>query len=652
MKNDRSVALLKLLINQSEYVSSDRLCKELNISDRTLRDDILKFKSLFAMHGVEIVSKHAIGYQMHIFDEAKYYAYIHQLLKEEANEQRILPVYPEDRINYLIKLFLTSETYVKIENVADEIFVSRSTLTNDLKEVRERLRYFHLEIEAKPGYGSKLVGDEFHRRSCIAQYFYYTDSVDERFMEHARLNEEQAKIRDLLYETLIEKDFRLTDIGFQNLIIHISIALLRLKEHKHEEVDVQAYEDLKEQYEYEIATHLAKQIEEMFQVQLPPLEIYYITIHLMSKKNMQYQENVMITEEIETLLQEIFLRIQESYGIAFANDFELYTVLALHFQPMLNRLQFGLSIQNPLLEQIKKENGAAFEIAVLAAKVIEERYRGSVEESEIGYMALHFALAMERKHQLQPNKRIIIVCASGVGSSQILLYKIKQRFQNYLKEVKVSELYELQNIDQSKYDLILTTIPIPFQTQIPAIQVQYFLDGKDVANVSDALKQGGENLDFVDTYFHEELFFTDITGKTRDEVLHELCKRTRKYKQLPEEFEASIKERESFAVTEFGNAIALPHPMKPMSEETFVSIAILPKAIRWQKQMVRFVFLLCIKKDESDALGLFHESMSSLVLDASALSQLEKMPTIQNLKQLLKRIAKAEKDNDIDVLFG
>lgn len=171
-KQDRSTAILKLLITKQDVVSSDILCKTLEVSDRTLRDDITKCKQRFKEHGIQINSKHGAGYWVDIIDEEKYYQFIQDLLKEEAREQRLLPVYPEDRMNYLIKLFLTKDDYIKIDDVADEIFVSRSTLSNDLKEVRERLKYFHLELESKPAYGSRICGSEFHRRSCIAQYFF------------------------------------------------------------------------------------------------------------------------------------------------------------------------------------------------------------------------------------------------------------------------------------------------------------------------------------------------------------------------------------------------------------------------------------------------------------------------------------------------
>lgn len=651
IKNNRDIALLKYLINHEGYVTSETICAKLGISDRTLRDDVSKCRTVFETHGIHITSKHGSGYQVEIRDEKKYYEYIQALLKEESLEQRLLPVYPEDRINYLIKLFLSRDDYIKIDDVADDIFVSRSTLSNDLKEVKERFKFFHLDMESKPAYGTRLMGSEFHRRSCIAQYFFHTQTMDDVFMEKGSMNEEQLQIRDILYQTMHEKNFRLTDIGFQNLIIHISIALLRIRENKLED-DHKNYVQLKQEHEYEIAVYLSDKLEQAFQIQLPEMEVYYITIHLLGKKNMQDNQHFMITQEIEQLLQTIFTLIKTQYQIDLSADLELYTLLAYHFQPMLHRLRYGLTIQNPLLQQIKKENGLAFEVAINAAKVIEDTCACTMDEAEIGYLALHFALAIERIHKQAPHKNIIIVCASGAGSSQILLYKIKQRFQNYLGTLKVSELYELPNIDQREFDFILSTVPINFSCQIPVIQVQYFLDGNDVAKVSEAFRKESETMSFVDAYFKDELFFDQLASRTREEVIHDMCKRIQILKRLPDDFEASVRERENFAVTEFGNAIAMPHPMHPMSEETFVAVGILAKAIRWQTQMVKYVFLLCIKKDSCEALGLLHESLSTLVMDKQAMNQLEKQPTLAQLKDILKQIAQQEKANDIDVLFS
>lgn len=638
------------MINQQGFVKSEEICRELSIRGRTLRDDIAKYKQRLLDNGIQVISKHGTGYQLEILDEAAYYRFIAQLLKEEETAQRLLPVYPEDRINYLMKLFLNQEDYLKLDDIAEKIFISRSTLQNDIKEVKERLRFFHLNLINKPYYGMKIEGSEIHKRSCISQYFFHTDSMDELFAKRNQLNELQARIADILFETLDETDFRLTDLGFQNLIVHISIALLRIDEHIEE--DVALYMDIREQKEYEIALRLVSRLNKEFHVQLKDIEVCYITIHLLGKKNLQYHRDYAITEEIEILLKRIFEEIKNQYTYHFAGDFELYTVLALHFQPMLDRLKYGLTIQNPLLEEIKQENPIAFEMSVISARIIEQQMGYVLLEAEMGYLALHFALAIERAQKsTYTKKNILIVCASGAGSSQILLYKIKQRFHDYLDKIQVSELYKLKTIDQKEFDFILSTIPIPFATQIPTIEVQYFLNGNDLIHLSDAFKKDGSQLSFVDKYFSESLFFDHLSGKNKEEILHDLIKRTSIIKELPKEFEALVLERETYAATEFGNLVAMPHPMKAVCKETFVSVGLLAKPIKWQKQYVRYIFLMCIEKDSQDNLTLFHETISSLVMDKQALAEFEKQPSMKKMKDILKRIANQEKEHDIDTLF-
>lgn len=649
MKNNRMIPFVKLMMQQNDYMKSEEIIKSLSISARTLRDDLAKYKQYFQDHGIVIESKHGTGYRLVVVDENKYYDLITKLLKEEEDAQRLLPVYPEDRITYLIKLFLSTKEYVKLDDIADQMFISRSTLQSDMKEVKERLQFFHIDLISKPGHGLKIEGSEMHLRSCISQYFFHTEAMDDLFLKRNHMDAQQSRIRDILFDTLNETDFRLTDIGFQNLIIHISIALLRIHEPIKDSLD---YGELKQNKEYQIAQQLIHRINEAFDVHLEEVETFYITIHLMGKKTMQYHKEYAITLEIETLLEKIFKTIMIQYGYDFSSDFELYTVLALHFQPMLNRLRYGLMIQNPLLDEIKQENTAAFEIAVLAAQVIEEQMSFLLSEAEIGYLALHFALAMERVNkQYQRKKNILIVCASGAGSSQILLYKIKQRFKDYLDKTTVIELYKLKTIDQTQYDLILSTVPIPFTTSIPVIQVQYFLNGKDAAAVYDALKKEPEEMSFVDAYFKENLFFKDIKGKTKEAVLHEMITRCSLFVPLPKGLEESILEREQYASTEFGNMVAMPHPMKAMMETPFVAVAVLPKPIRWHKQQVRYVFLMCMSQEVNDQIHLFHETISALVFDKNNLQRFEKDMSIKQLKGILNQIVEEESKMMEDDIF-
>ncbi len=63
--------------------------------------------------------------------------------------------------------FLTSAFSIKLEDLADEWFVSRATLQNDMVEVRERFQRYQLTLETRPRHGMKLFGSEVSIRACL-----------------------------------------------------------------------------------------------------------------------------------------------------------------------------------------------------------------------------------------------------------------------------------------------------------------------------------------------------------------------------------------------------------------------------------------------------------------------------------------------------
>ena len=632
-------------------MKSEEICEQLDIAPRTLRNDLKKYKSIFLENGVTLISKPGVGYYFEIFDQDLYFRFIQDLIKQETQDQHLIPVYPEERINYLIKSFLSTDNYIKIEDLEEELFVSRSTLTNDLKEVRERLEYYHLDIENKPNYGMKIIGEEFNKRACISKYYFYTDSYDDVILNTEK-NKNKEIIKKLLYDTITENNFTLTDIGFQNLVIHIMILLMRMDKLTEDDIIEPIYKSLEDEKEFRIACLLVDKLENQFKVKFPKKEIYYITIHLLGKKSMQYNnDTLLISQETQDLLNYIFEHIKQNFQLDFSQDFELFRFLSLHFQPMMNRLKYGLYIENPLIDKIKNENPLAFEISLYVGSIIKEIKKYDVSVNEVGYIALHFALALERVQEKVKSKNVIVVCASGAGSSQILLYKLKQKFKNYINEIKVAKVYELLDIDQNKYDYIISTVPINFKTKIPIINVQDFLTEEDVGLVRNIFTETENDYSFINKYFKEELFFKDLTGTTKEEVLRNMCDAVHKVMEIPSDFYQLVIEREEMAPTEFGNNIALPHPIKPITNSTFVAIGMLKKPIKWEKLQVKFVFLISTKKDSKESLSLFNESITALVFNKKAMLKLEKEPTLNTLKEIIKEMAMQEKENTIDNLF-
>lgn len=654
----RFIQLFKILAKKSDYIKSEDLCVQLEIRPRTLREDIRKYKDTIEKKaGAKIESKPNAGYYLHVFNEDLYNQFVKSLLQEESSNQYLIPVHQEERINYIIRYFLAHNNYVKIADLADEIYVSRSTLNADIKEVKERLSYFHLELAGKAGYGLKIKGKEKDIRSCIAQYFYHFDDYDQHYIQGIDISSEYIDqdafefIKKVLYQAILKHEFKLTDFGFQNLSIHILIAINRIMGKTYVDEFFHQTQQFQNRPEMIIANEIALELNDYFGITIPSSEIHYIAIHLMGKQALKMNNaNIVMEQTTMDLIDAILEETKQVFNIDLTLDLELYSMIAVHIQPMLNRLHYGLKITNPLTEQIKKDNPIAFEIAILAGKVISKQINAAVDESELGYLALHFALALERMNKPE-QKNIIIVCASGAGSSQILLYKVKSKFKDYLNKVLVTQAYELSHIDQSQYDFILSTIPLPFKTEIPVIQVQYFLGNDDIENLENILINNNEDYDFIRRCFRPEYFFTHVDVKDKYEAIQFLCDKIKKQRSLPSSFYQLVMEREAVSPTEFGNKIALPHPIKTVMDETFVAVAILDKPIRWEKQMVKFVFLLCIKSNSDEALTIFNEVLSSLVLNRERMAELERHPDFSTLQNYIESLSKEKEELLIDSIF-
>lgn len=99
----------------------------------------------------------------------------------------------------------------------------------------------------------------------------------------------------------------------------------------------------------------------------------------------------------------------------------------------------------------------------------------------------------------------MIVCASGLGTSQLLESKVRKEFENTLEIVGV---YSFKEYEQSgtACDFVISTVPLRMKLH-PFIQVSPFLTKADIRNITALMKQDETKNQFeVDKVFKESLF--------------------------------------------------------------------------------------------------------------------------------------------------
>lgn len=158
--NPRLAQLFTLL--QNETLPQDELAQRLSVSTRTVRADITALNELLLHYGAQFTLSRGSGYQLVINDPLRY-----QTLEESVPKAQHIPRTAADRIHFLLVRFLTSAFSIKLEDLADEWFVSRATLQGDMAEVRERFQRYQLTLETRPRHGMKLFGSEVSIRACL-----------------------------------------------------------------------------------------------------------------------------------------------------------------------------------------------------------------------------------------------------------------------------------------------------------------------------------------------------------------------------------------------------------------------------------------------------------------------------------------------------
>ena len=93
--------------------------------------------------------------------------------------------------------------------------------------------------------------------------------------------------------------------------------------------------------------------------------------------------------------------------------------------------------------------------------------------------------------------------------------------------------------------------------------------------------------------------------------------------------------REELGSTYFGNKIAIPHPLCPITEETFVVAGLLDREISWsESEKVRIVLMVSAEANNPKAFQLWHY-LSSLVCNKKLVNELLSDLSYENLlKQL------------------
>lgn len=617
--NKRQQEILQFLLSESnEYSLVQELADRIGCSEKTIRNDFKVIEEYVEKHSdALLIRRPGLGVCLEITDYDKFSLFN----KLYAVQQDIGYASDEERLLQIAYSLLMNVKPVTVQELAEQYFVNRATVKKDLDRIETWLEELGLDLVVKQRIGLTVESDERSKRKALAKL---SDLIHNRELMNQFIKKQflYHEIEFVMTELkALQKRYAIffTDDTLENLLLHTLIMVRRMKLKQPISMSNDDLNIVRETKEYGWTLDFLTRLEFVFTVHFTEEEIAYLAIHILGGK-FRYQDewerdklnvnNPMLSQVVSHLIG----RMSKLNEIDFGEDPFLLEGLQMHLYTTLNRLQYNLSVSNPMLHEIKRMYPYMFDMLIHELDDMNQSLSLQIPEEEAAYLTLHFQAAMERLSDKKVSKNVIIVCHMGIGMSQLLRTKIERKFRHVhvLDCIAKSDLEEYL-MKNKNVELIISTIDLP-QLNIPHFVVSPLLERSEESKLEEFMKKLDEipsngNKDFVLLdYTTPFLVFLQQEVEHRYELIERLARSLYEKGYVEKEYIENAIARDRMSATTIGAGVAIPHGSPKLIKESVIAVATLREPLDWGVEKVSLVFMLAVKSDGKEVTKqLFHE---------------------------------------------
>ncbi|URN99734.1 BglG family transcription antiterminator [Leclercia adecarboxylata] len=597
--NQRLAQLFEML--QNETLPQDELAQRLSVSTRTVRADITALNAMLGDHGAQFVLSRGNGYQLKIDDPARY-----QLLQDSHPRMLRIPRTGPERVHYLVVRFLTSAFSLKLEDLADEWFVSRATLQSDMAEVREWFHRYRLTLETRPRHGMKLFGSEMAIRACLTDLLWQLaqqDNLNPLVTEVALNTGVPESLAAVLHETFTRHHIRLTDEGELFLRLYGAVTVRRISEgYPLQEFNA---EEVAENV-HAAARDIASAIARLADKTLAPPEVTWLGVHIAARQVQEISPSAINADDEEALVNYILGYINTHYNYNLLDDAQLHADLLTHIKTMITRVRYQIMIPNPLLDNIKQHYPMAWDMTLAAVSSWGKYTPYAISENEIGFLVLHIGVGLERHYNIgyQRQPRVMLVCDAGNAMVR-MIEAVLQRKYPQIDVTRVLTLREYEQCENISEDFVISTARVGEKAK-PVVMIAPFPTDYQLEQIGKLVLVDRTRPWMLEKYFDASHFRVIDQPIDQQTLFQELCGQLQEEGFVDAEFLDSVVEREAIVSTLLGDGIALPHSLGLLAQKTVVYTVLAPQGIQWGDDTAHVIFLLAISKSEyEEAMAIY-----------------------------------------------
>jgi len=427
--NKRGIAILQQIIHSGRYLPIHELMKQFNVSRRTIYYEIDRINDWLKSQSIDPI-KHERSRGFYIKDFPKDISFMDAIPYEYS---------ADERVRWIALHLLINEDRLILRTFEQYLDVSRNTIINDMNKLRDIVQKYDLKLVFERQRGYVLQGSEVDIRKlrvyCLS--FFLNRRINrEGFLKEISHLIKVSSINLLpIYEALsvCEKDLQVhyADEDLFSMAIHIYLNIYRMKSGHYIQMDHVEKEVLQSTLEFKVAMKVTETLAREYDVDIPLEEAFFLTTYLLTAK-LQYKDRTEIFSTVQVSIKAAISKMVSDFqlyaGVVFQDREQIESNLLTHLEPAFYRSVYGLNIENPLTTTIKERYK---EIYILTQKVVhhfENLTRKKLTENEIAFIAIHFGGWLRSEQGKMERKKALIICNSGIGTSEILRKQLEQLF--------------------------------------------------------------------------------------------------------------------------------------------------------------------------------------------------------------------------------
>ena len=616
--NENRIAVILKNIEMQSVCSVESLAAKLDVSQKTIRNDIKELNCLLG--GYACISNNKGTCKLIVFAPKGFTEIRNKIYKQED-----LFNSSHTRMAYMFWQLMHAEEPYLTDDLSEEMKVARTTTIGDLNRLRKAIEKYDLKIKGKANTGLALCGDEFNIRLFILENIY----------EQLYLNFPLGQtIREKLYD--FQERLSMDALGF-GFFYRFFVVMIQRMESGHTIKKLKPkYEELYESSAYMIVDEFLNEIEQVKGYKISKEERLFLSISVAGMRTpsntAEIEQKISISEGVADLIIEILDRIKAELNVTVVAN-ELFDDFVYHVFFMINRLKYGFHIYNPMVDDFKNKYSVVYKMAEIAKGVLEERVGIEMTEDEMGFLAAYFGVFLLEQEPEKKRCKIAIVCGSGKIIGRLIENQLKKIFD---VEPEFEIFYGIFDENRKDdFDYIVTTTELHMDTKTPVVFMDEVFDRKYIQRKFENMRylsEAGRTIrKGIDSLFmnllDETRFFVLDQESSYDENVDRMARALTNQGELDAGFAQRVREREKYSTMVLDQNIAFPHTKNMLSKLT-LAMGVFPDMLKDDKYgNIRIIILLGIPESMEDdtVLVRLYDDILSIGKKPDVIPKIQKM---------------------------